>query len=46
MNKIFWDLINTVEVASFIDNVIVRTEEEEVHDKVVEKVVKKLVENI
>ena len=45
MNKIFWDLINTGTVKSFIDNVIVGTEEEEGHDKVVEEVVKRLVEN-
>jgi len=38
-------LINTGEVASFIDNVIVGTEEEEKHDKIVEKVVKRLTEN-
>jgi len=45
MNKIFWDLINTGTVKSFIDNIIVETEEEEGHDKVVEEVVKRLVEN-
>jgi len=45
MNKIFWDLINTGTVKSFIDNVIVGTEEEEGHDKVVKEVVKRLVEN-
>jgi len=38
-------LINTGEVVSFIDDVIVETEREEEHDKVVEKVVKRLVEN-
>jgi len=30
-------LINTGEVASFIDNVIVETEEEEEHNEVIEK---------
>jgi len=40
INEIFWGLINIGEVASFIDNVIVGTEEEERHDKVVEEVVK------
>ena len=30
---------------SFIDDVIVETEEEEEHDEVVEKVIKRLVEN-
>jgi len=38
-------LINTGEMVSFIDNVIVRTEEKEGYDEVVEKVVKRLVEN-
>jgi len=45
INKISWNLINTGEVRSFIDNVIVETKEEEGHDKVVEKIVKKLAEN-
>ena len=38
-------LINTKEVASFIDNVIVEMEEEKGHDKVVEEVVKRSAEN-
>jgi len=37
-------LINTGEVASFIDDVV-ETKEEEGHDKIVEKVVKRLVKN-
>ena len=45
INKILQDLINTEEVASVIDNVIVGTQEEEKHDKVVEKIVKRLAEN-
>jgi len=45
MNMIFQDLINTGKVVSFIKNVIVVTEEEEGHNKVVKKVVKRLVEN-
>jgi len=45
MNKILQDLINTGKVGSFIDNMIVRTEEKERHDKVVEEVIKQLVEN-
>jgi len=44
INKILQRLINTEEVASFIDDVIVRTEEEG-HNKVVEETVKRLVEN-
>ena len=38
-------MINTGEVASFIDNIIVRIEEEEGYDEVVKEVVKRLVEN-
>ena len=45
INKIFWDLINIREITSFINNVIVGIEEEERHDKIVEKIVKRLVEN-
>ena len=40
INKILQDLINTGEVVSFIDNIIVWMEEEEGHDEVVEEVVK------
>jgi len=45
MNKILRDLINTREIVSFIDNIIVKIEEEERYDKVVEQVVKRLAEN-
>jgi len=45
MNEILCDLINTGEIASFIDDIIVGTKEEEGHDKVVEEVVKRLAEN-
>jgi len=38
-------LINTGKVASFIDYIIAETEEEKGHDKIVEKVVKRLAEN-
>ena len=38
-------MINTRKVASFIDNVIVGTEMEEGHDKIIEEVVKRLTEN-
>ena len=44
MNKIFRDLINTGKIVSFIDNVIVRTEEEEGHDEIVKEVIKRLAE--
>ena len=45
INEILQHLISTREVVSFIDNIIVGTEEEEGHDEVVEKVVKRLAEN-
>ena len=45
MNKLLRDLINTEKVAAFIDNIIVGTENEEEHDKLVAKVVKRLKEN-
>ena len=45
MNVILRDLINTRKVASFIDNVIVGTEEERGHNEVVEEVVRIWVEN-
>ena len=45
MNKIFWNLINTGKVASFIDNVIVVTETEEEYNEIVEEVVRRLIEN-
>ena len=45
INKILWDLINTGEVASFIDNIIVGIEEKKRHNEIVEEVVKILVEN-
>jgi len=38
-------LINTGEVTSFIDNVIVEIEEKKEHDEVIEEVVTRLVEN-
>jgi len=45
INEILWDFINTGKVASFIDNVIIRTEGEKGHDELVEEVVKRLAEN-
>jgi len=45
INEILWDLINTGEVASSTNNVIVRTKENKRHNKVVEEVVKMLAEN-
>ena len=45
MNKLLRDLINMEKVAVFIDDVIVGTEDEEGHNKVVAEVVKRLEEN-
>ena len=45
MNKILQNLINTGKVASFIDDIIIGTEEEEGHDELVEEVVRRLAEN-
>ena len=45
INKILQDIINIGEVASFIDNVIVETNEKKDHDEVVEEVVRRLIEN-
>ena len=45
INKILQVLINTREVASFIDDIIVGMEKEEEHNEVVEEVVKQLLKN-
>ena len=45
INKLLRDLINTGKVAAFIDDVIVGTETEEGHDKLVEEVIRRLEEN-
>ena len=45
MNDILRDPINIGEVATFMDDVLVETEEEERHDKIVEKVLRRIEEN-
>ena len=45
MNEILWDLINTGEIASFIGDIIVGTEEEKEHDEVIEEVIKRFTMN-
>ena len=45
MNELLRDLINTGKVAAFIDNMIVGTEKEEMHDKIVAEVIRRLEEN-
>ena len=46
INKILWDLINTREVISFIDNFIVETEEEKKIKGVLDQLTPKKVKNI
>jgi len=45
MNDILRDLINTGEVAVFMDNVLIGTEEEEKHNEIVEEVLRRMEEN-
>jgi len=45
MNEILRDMINEGKVAAFVDDVLVGTETEEGHDKVVEEVLRRLEEN-
>jgi len=45
MNEILRDLINTGEMASFINNVIIEAEKKKEHNKIVEEVVKRLEKN-
>ena len=45
MNKILRDLINKGKVAAFVDDVLVGTEIEEEHDKIVEEILRRLEEN-
>ena len=45
MNKILQNLINTRKVASFIDDVIVKTDIKKEYDVIVKKIVKRLTKN-
>jgi len=45
INNILRDLINTGEVATFMNNILIGTEEEEKHDGIVEEVLKRIKEN-
>jgi len=45
MNDILRDLIDIGEVAVFIDNILVGTEDERQHNKIMEEVLKKIEEN-
>ena len=45
MNKLLRDLINTEKVAAFIDDIIIRMEIEEEHNKIVAEMIRRLEEN-
>ena len=45
INEILRDLINKEKVAAFVDDILVETETEEGHDKIVEKVLRRLEKN-
>jgi len=45
MNKLLRDLINTEKVTAFIDNIIIRMEIEEEHNKIVAEMIRRLEEN-
>jgi len=45
MNKILRDMINKGKVAAFVDNILVKTKIEQRHNKIVEKVLRRLEEN-
>ena len=45
INDILRDLINTRDVAVFMDNMLVGMEDEEKHDKIVEEVLKRMEES-
>jgi len=45
MNNLFRDLINQGDAATFIDDILVATDMEEGHDKLVEEVLRRLEEN-
>jgi len=45
MNEILRDIINEGKVAAFVDDVLIGTEMEEGHDKIMEEVLRRLEEN-
>ena len=45
MNKILRDMINEKKVVAFVDDVLVRTETEKGHDKIIKEILKRLEEN-
>ena len=45
MNKLLRDLINTVKIGSFIDDVMMGTESKERHDELVKEILRRMEEN-
>ena len=45
MNEILRDLINEEKVTAFVDNILVETETEKGHDKIVKEILRRLEEN-
>ena len=45
INEILRDLINEEKVPAFVDNILVRMETKEGHDKIVEEILKRLEKN-
>jgi len=45
MNEILRDLVNEGKVTAFVDNMLVGTETKEEHNKIIEKVLRRLEEN-
>jgi len=45
MNNLFWDLINQGDTATFINKILVATDTEEGHNKLVKEVLRRLEEN-
>jgi len=45
MNNILRDLINTGEVATFMNNILIGTEEEEKHNEIVKEILRRIEEN-
>jgi len=45
MNEILRDMINEGKIAAFVDDMLIRTETEEGHDKIVKEVLKRLEKN-
>ena len=45
MNEILRDIINKGKVATFVDDILVGTETEKGHDKIVEEILKRLEKN-